>query len=241
MTINQDSLIAPGPSGGHLYLSPVTHNITVAAGKTLTITTATGPGGLVKQGTGDLKINNTAATPNDYTGATVVQDGGLIFQNSAASSSLFRARCRSATAGATPDCVRPAGRPARNPERRRRHHRSGTGQSVPERVRRDRRRARVRRRRVRSVTGAGTLTLNGNVTSTAGSPRPSSTNCTRPAHRTFDVADGPAGDLIIDGVVTGGANAGLIKTGPGTLELTGEPASRTRSAGRRGSSTASCC
>ena len=90
------------------------------------------------------------------------------------------------------------------------------------------------------ATGAGTLTVNGNITTNA-----SATSATISgqlnlggATRTLDVADGEAAiDLDISAAIS---NGGITKTGAGTLQLSGAAilAGRSKSMPARSSRTA---
>jgi autotransporter-associated beta strand protein len=77
------------------------------------------------------------------------------------------------------------------------------------------------------VTGAGTLTLNGDVTvpfaAEGNPPTISAALSLGTAARTVTV-DAAASALVINGVISGGAGAGLVKAGAGTLEFAGPKA-----------------
>jgi autotransporter-associated beta strand protein len=74
------------------------------------------------------------------------------------------------------------------------------------------------------ITGSGTLGLNGNVTINAASSQASiSGNLSlQGAARTFNVEDGAASvDLLIGATIQMARYGGILKTGAGTLRLTG--------------------
>src|SRR5262249_40897536 len=75
----------------------------------------------------------------------------------------------------------------------------------------------------RVSTGSGTLTLNGDVTTTAGTTPPIDGNLALGlATRTFNVAGGsPVSVLTVSAAIDGGNAAGITKAGPGTLILSG--------------------
>jgi autotransporter-associated beta strand protein len=95
LIVNDDAQLTSSP-GGHLNLLNGQHTVTVAAGKTLTVTAPVrnagggAVGGIIKTGPGELFLHNTTAgEANSYTGLTEVRDGTLRLNDVAANSAFL--------------------------------------------------------------------------------------------------------------------------------------------------------
>lgn len=224
VTVTATSSIDIGATSGAVNLGTADRTISVAAGANLTVTAQiTGGVGIVKTGVGTLTFDTGAVSvSNTYSGVTKVNDGGLILDNNkvdgalagglnvgdgtgAAGSAFVQLLQSQELPNAATIAVFADGLLDFNGKNDVVGAIGLTGGQV--------------------TTGAGTLTLAGNVTVSASPVAASITGnvSVGTADRTFTVADGTAAsDLVFTGVISG-AN-GIIKDGPGTLEIKGAAA-----------------
>jgi len=200
---------------------PATAKVSAASGATLALRGAlSGAGGLTKEGAGTVQLSGKQA--NTYAGTTTVTGGTLLLNKSDGTKGIT----------AVPHALVIG---------------QGTGADVV-RLAADGQIADTAAVTVNStghldlgsksdaignltmtggqVTGTGTLTLNGEVTATSASATNPATISAAlslgTATRSVTVTQGPAAaDLVIDGVISGGAGVGLTKAGAGTLEFAG--------------------